>query len=402
MITVGTYDSFREGDVALIMKDVPIITPHTSIVPICLPNPDIFKNKNVPEARPALIVGWGHQRYVFDTGQELFESKHSCNTNGARTTSVGTAEDAVQGIFAPCKRYSKNPISRYCYDNQFTGLVSASQDIQFWFTGQIQNRIPNLRRHSNDQICNKYLVPAKTKFDNYYSSNLPSPAFEKNVARVKLMLTGKDGKTRSIKCFNLLNVAMQGICETKDFSWGFCSEACRAPEGIIYDEKYRKVPVFYHDKLPEGVYRDTGKGTNKTANKIRDKIREKFHQVYKCFWSKPPLLNTAEFEVDENQEDPVTYRGTIVKDTPSSNEETGYRSPYYGDSGSPIFITTDEINKGDRHVMLASYSGFAFDPYRETYQVDSTTVKAANKCRNLATKINDSILKWITKLALSS
>ena len=106
------YENFPIGDVALVIKDVPIFPPHTmnKLVHICFPDPDVFKSNTVPEARPIIIVGWGQQRYEID------EDKLSCNTNGARTKSLGTSENAVQGIFVPSKRYDNSPVaaSKYC------------------------------------------------------------------------------------------------------------------------------------------------------------------------------------------------------------------------------------------------------------------------------------------------
>ena len=398
----NAYESFREGDVGLVIKDGELVTPKTKdkFSPICLPSPDMYK---ILEARPVMIVGWGNQRYDFD------ESKHSCNTNGARTKSVGTAADEVLGIYVACEQYENisGTAPKYCYDikEYIEDTDSLSTKLEFEFSGTEDKRRISMITDGDDDACNEHFKPAEKAFVDYYKSN-PSHSTlnfdqeERSIARSKLIIDDKGGKTATIKCFNLLHVARHGVCKTKD-SWGFCSEACVAPIHSVNNEKYKKLPSFYHEKLPERTYI---KDTFPTSNdyKIKEKIREEFHKIFKCFWSKPPLLHTAEFNV--NPDGHVTYNGIYHTDTEIPDGETGYRGVSIGDSGSPIFVTPDISTKDGKNIILAVVSGVPYDPYYQSIPDPSSheTVKLVkgNKCRGLGTKLNDSILEWIRRIAL--
>ena len=385
----NSYESFPEGDVGLIIKDDPIITTSmkSSISPICLPAPDMFEFK---EAMPAVLVGWGDQRYHKD------ENDHSCYTNGARIKTVDTNKDNAEGIFGQCKRYKSIP-SRYCSDIG-TDAVSFSTKLQISFTSTAENRNVNIKGDADDDVCHEFFRPAKAAFYKYYSSN-PSPSekqplsFDVDVARIKLISKGKDEQIKTIICFNLINVAKHGVCETNDNSWGFCSYACVASIAHV-NEKYKTLPLYYHENLPKGMYKD-----DLFPNKYKKEVREKFHNTFKCIYSKPPLLYTAEFEINPNRDEAVTYLG-IHKDTESPDEKTGYRGTNVGDSGSPIFVIPGKNTKAQRYTILAVHSGKPYDPLRKETNFDRTKLVAGDKCRGLVTKISFPILKWIQRIAL--
>ena len=397
------YDCFIEGDVALVMNEDPIITPSpkNNFAPLCLPHPDLFKK--LPKETPVMIVGWGLQRYDANDGTD----KHSCHTNGARIKRIDTTEEHVQGIFEPCNRYEVNPdaTSKYChtmpFSDGFTLGDSISTKIEFVFSGSERNM--NVFEHEDDKKCEKYLTSAKDQFNQNHTSNSSSPTlgFDKDVARMKYTIEDKDKNTKTIECFNMPNIAKYGICETTGDSWGFCSEACIAPVGMSISQ-YKELPAYYHENVPEETLSEEPDGVLLSRpSKVNQRARESFYKTFKCHWSKPPLLYTAEFTVDQHKGDRVSYTG-ITQDKDSLDGETGYRNIHEGDSGSPIWITPDN-NVERKHIILAVHSGQPYDPYYKTplkYAYERTKLLKGNKCRGLGTKVKSLILNWIRRIAL--
>ena len=96
---------------------------------------------------------------------------------------------------------------------------------------------------------------------------------------------------------------------------------------------------------------------------------------------------TAVFEKSNSH---LVFDGTYEKDKERSELETGYISPYTGDSGSSFWITSEGLDpelEKNKAIVVAIQHATALDSVRMT--IDEKT-----QCKIWSTKLNQDIVKW--------
>ena len=120
-----------------------------------------------------------------------------------------------------------------------------------------------------------------------------------------------------------------------------------------------------------------------------------------------PRAKTAYFY--KNTIGGIFFNGEIEKDSTPPDDETGYKSAAFGDSGSPYFVTT-AVRKGkllknyfldrdERSVLIAVQSNVVRHrpdgQDQASHSLGDFLKHGKKKCRMIATKISPEISGWL-------
>ena len=123
-------------------------------------------------------------------------------------------------------------------------------------------------------------------------------------------------------------------------------------------------------------------------------------EVYKCIQPKLPRATTAVFEVFESSthKDTLKFFGKYIQDEERPEEETGYVSPYYGDSGSPYWVISESPeNDGSVSPLSARRTIIGMVQGADHDNPAKMTNDRNNRCRIVATKITQELVEWVKK-----
>ena len=261
-----TFHTFsRNGDIGIVIKKDGFSLQPGKVVPICLPAPDVFDNKN---GFDVTLAGWGlrYEDVKDEEGGTNEVLTSSCLTNEARLHPLSNPFE--RPTFIPCvPRFPKDISYGYCYDilNKFK-VVSFSYNSELKFP--VHPLHPSMLKdillnNPENQKCAQYYQDAKNAwvnaFTDIYWEGINDPVvlnkkFEEVISRIEIRKNDKHGDVVDI-CYNVKAVGEYGICETDEDSplnWGFCSRSCEQFNKIVpgSDEPYEKATFTYFDTAP--------------------------------------------------------------------------------------------------------------------------------------------------------